>query len=183
MSGQNLLIGEWKPVKVTMYNAFSKKTLVVYDDNNTEAVKGQLLKNYILEHRIDSANLNKDSEASKSIIDRQFTKLDSNDFKNKLDSRFLKYESAKLIFKKDSIVDIDSYGLITPSAVPGRAFGDRLKGVWTSNADRLKMIVSKKNESYPFFYKIIRLTNDELVLGMTTEDYGQAYMTLELTKQ
>ena len=167
-TGQTSLIGEWKPVKVSVYNVFSKTTSVYYDKNNQESVKEKLLSQYVLQSADDSED---------------FEAMDTIDFRNKLDSDFLKFDSARIFFKDDSTVIVNSYGLIIPTAFPGWHFGDKVAGKWTQEKSRLKLMIGDSQVNYPFFYKIIKQTNDGLVLGFTNEDYEETYMISEFTRQ
>ena len=155
------LIGQWKPVKASIYNAFSKTTFVYYDKNNQELVKEKLLSQYA------SGDLKT---------------METKDFKNKLNSDFLKFDSAKIFFKNDSTVIVNSYGLIIPTAVPGWHFGDKVAGKWTQEKHKVKLAIGNSQVNYPFFYKIIEQTNDRLILGMTNEDYGENHMILEFIR-
>ncbi len=53
-------------------------------------------------------------------------KLDTLYFKDKLEKGYLKADSAKLCFKKDSVLYVDSYGIIIPTSEPGWHFGKKL---------------------------------------------------------
>lgn len=70
---QTSILGEWKPVKVTVYNVFSKTTLVWYDKNNIESVKERLIKRYILEWQVNSKNLEEDTTAFNSELDKKIS--------------------------------------------------------------------------------------------------------------
>lgn len=94
----------------------------------------------------------------------------------------MKFDSARLVFKSDSTIYMNSNGLIIPTAVPGWHFGDKVEGKWTQHVKRLKFIIGDNKVNYPFFYKIIKQTNDSLILGMTNEDYEETSMILEFTR-
>lgn len=180
--GQLSLSGEWKPIKVTVYNAFSNATSVLYDINNLRGVKENLLKQYLSKWQIDSNNLENGSAAFNSGLDKEFSRLDTVNFKTKLNTDFIKFDSARLVFKEDSTLYINSYGLIIPTAVPGWHFGDKVRGKWAQNQNELKFTIGDNKINYPFFYKIIKHSSDSLILGMTTESYEEMYMTLEFTR-
>ena len=117
---QDSLIGEWKPVKVIVYDAFNNTTSVLFDKDNQETAKRNLLNEYI----------------SKS-------KNDSDVIESKLDKDFLRFDSASLTFKKDSTIFIENYGLIIPTTIPGWAFGEKLGGRWTQSGEKLKLLIGE----------------------------------------
>jgi len=157
------VIGEWVPIKVTSYNAFSNATSVAYERNSQESVKEKLFKQDVSESESDSEDIEG---------------LDTTAIRNQIDNDFLRFDAARLVFKNDSTVIVNSYGLIIPTAVPGWHFGDIIGGTWTQSKNKLKMVIRDDKVNYPFYYEIITLTRDSLVLGMTNEHYEKTYMTL-----
>jgi hypothetical protein len=138
-NGQTSLIGEWKPVKVSVYNAFNNTTVISYDENKKKSSKKDNLK---------------------------------------------QLDSARLIFKNDSTIIIDSYGLLIPTAVSGWRFGDKIGGKWIQEKSTVKFLIGDDKLNYPFFYKIIKETDDSLTLCYTGEDYAETcVMILEFIRQ
>lgn len=161
------LIGEWKPVKVSYYNSIDKITFGVYNNGNNDSIKLFALKKYI-------SQVNEDS----TII-----KPDTSEFKNDLEKKYLKYDSSKLILKKDSTFYMYSFGLIIPTVEPGWHFGDQLAGNWTQKENRfLELTIGDELINRPFFYKIIKHTADSLILGQTNEDYSDVYLKYEFVR-
>jgi hypothetical protein len=158
------LLGQWIPLKVSGYNVFNKTTLLYYDKHHQEMVKRQLLERYIAETK---ANL-------------EHTSIDTTAYKRQLDKDFQRFLTAKIIFKPDSTVYIESNGLLIPTAVPGYNFDDTVTGKWTQPSRKhLKIAVG----NYPFFYRVSKLTLDTPILEYTGEGYQeQAFMKLQFTR-
>ena len=157
--GQVTIIGKWKLVKVSYIDHFTKSVNTIYEVGKSDSIKKELLRIYSTQKNQDSGFINIDTVAFKAKLNR--------DFKN--------YQLANLQFKKASIFIMKSFGLIIPSSQPGWHFADLLSGNWASTKTTLKLTLGNKEIENTFFYKIIELSKNRLIIGQTGDDYAEHF--------
>ena len=151
---QTTIIGNWKLVKMSYANRYNKSIYTVYESGKTDSNKKILLQFYI-----EQAN-----------SDTGLVKIDTAAFKAKLEKDFKTYDSVNMRIKKDGTFLINSFDLIIPADEPGWHFGNKISGKWLKNNMHLKLTIGDKKTQNLFFYKILSLTKNRLIIEETSED-------------
>ena len=162
------LIGNWKTTKVSFHDIKSKSTFTIYDRNNEDSIKENLVQKYLNQSSSDSNEYGNNTT----------------ELRKELDKDFLKFKNSNLILETDSTFYMQSFGLIVPRTEPGWHFGDTLSGKWSHNNNMtLKLQLGDITISHPFFFKITKLTYDSLAISMTDESYGDPFVDIEFARQ
>ena len=171
---QDAIVGLWKPAKVSFVNQMHEKVLVVYETGKNGSIKQTLLKRYVHEENADL----------------DLIKFDTVSLKKELETKYAGYDSAKLSFGKDSAFLMESYGLLIPDAEAGWHFsGNSMKGKWALNNKKgLTLIIGDEKEHHSFFYKVIELSDNRLILGQIHPENGNIekvdpFLQLEFVRQ
>jgi hypothetical protein len=164
---QTSIVGKWKVVKVTYRDDFQKRMNVIYDT----------LKNDSITQVLFEKNINQDS------LDSESFKKDSIQIIRKLEKMYNKQKGANLLLRKNGTFLMNSYGLIIPNVQPGWVFGDKLIGRWVLKNNLLELTIGGKKMGTSFFYRVIHMETNALILGQTNQENAEPYNEMQFHKE
>jgi hypothetical protein len=149
--GQSLT-GHWKVQKVKLVDMMHHNTFTV-DLTKPDKVKKDMLSSFFKEPKEEGV------------------RIDTAEIRADIQKKATAYQKGQLTLSGNNKFNMVSNGLIVPTSLPGRHFGNSLTGMWTKSKDLLTLSTGNQNQGYRSKFKILQLTGKSLKLQQISQGF------------